>query len=152
MEDMLDIQYMLEALCSVCVLLRPWLFILGADSRGGYYAYAKWDGEAGQGCRGRPASSRKDAQEIPDIQYMLDTKQGRGVVRANEQAFPLPPLARYGGGRSNRGGEQEGGEGAGSIHKGCRPLACPSRIGWAGQGTGQGWDILCIRYTLEIMC
>ena len=56
MEDMLDTQYMLEALCSVCVLLRPCLFILGADSRGGYYAYAKWDGEAGQGCRGRPAS------------------------------------------------------------------------------------------------
>lgn len=38
-----------------------------------------WDGDGGGGvgCRGRPASSRKDAQEIPDIQYMMDTKQGR---------------------------------------------------------------------------
>ena len=34
-------------------------------------------GEARGGCRGRPASRRKDAQEIPDIQYMLDTKQSR---------------------------------------------------------------------------
>ena len=105
MEDMLDIQYMPEVLCSMCVLLRPWLFILGADSEGGYYAYAGWDGGGGVGCRGRPASSRKDAQEIPDIQYMLDTKQGRGVVRANEQALPLPSLAKYGGGRGDSGGE-----------------------------------------------
>ena len=63
------------------------------------------DGGGGVGCRGRPASSRKDAQEIPDIQYMLDTKQGREVVRANEQALPLPPLARYGGGGGDSGGE-----------------------------------------------
>ena len=104
MEDMLDIQYMLEALCSMCVLLRPWLFILGADSKGGYYVCAKGDGGRRRGRRGMPASRRKDAQEILDIQYMLDNKQGRGVVRANEQAPPLPSLARFGGGRGDRGG------------------------------------------------
>jgi hypothetical protein len=49
MEDMLDIQYMLEALCSMCVLLRPWLFILGADLEGGYYVCEGWMGEAGEG-------------------------------------------------------------------------------------------------------
>jgi hypothetical protein len=105
MEDMLDIQYMLEALYSMCVPLRPWLFILGADSEGGYYVCAGWDGGGGGGCRGRPASRQKDAQEILDIQYMLDAKQGRGVVRANEQALSLPPLARFGGGRGDRGSE-----------------------------------------------
>jgi len=105
MEDMPDIQYMLEALCSMCVLLRPWLFILEADSEGGYCVCAGWDGGGEGGCRGRPASRRKDAQEIPDIQYTLDTKQGRGVVRANEQALSLPPLARFGGGRGDRGSE-----------------------------------------------
>ena len=104
MEDMLDIQYMLEALCSMCVLLRPWLFILGADSKGGYYVCAEGDGGRRRGRRGRTASRRKDAQEILDIQYMLDNKQGRGVVRANEQALPLPSLARFGGGRGDRGG------------------------------------------------
>jgi len=49
MEDMLDIQYMLEALCSMCVLLRPWLFILGADSKGGYYVCVDRDGGGGGG-------------------------------------------------------------------------------------------------------
>ena len=111
-------------------------FYFRGKFRRGYYVCAGWDGGGEGGCRGRPASRRKDAQEIPDIQYMLDTKRGRGVVRANEQALSLPPLARFGGGRGDRGGEQEGGEGAGSIHKGCRPLACPCRVGWAGQGTG----------------
>jgi len=63
------------------------------------------DGGGGGGCRGRPASRQRDAQEIPDIQYTLDTKQGRGVVRANEQALSLSPLARFGGGRGDRGSE-----------------------------------------------
>lgn len=78
-------------------------YFRGRFKRGVLCVCGRGWGEA-EGRRGRTASRRKDAQEILDIQYMLDIKQGRGVVRANEQALPLPSLARFGGGRGDRGG------------------------------------------------
>ena len=53
-------------------------FYFRANSEGGIMCVRDGMGGGEGGCRGRPASRRKDAQEIPDIQYMLDTKQGRG--------------------------------------------------------------------------